>query len=335
MPINNEKPYKRELIPLTLDEIDQLLIDFKDIEVDVSTEKTSRYYDNYINPKVKIEEISKKVEEASGQISEMFQYIKSNDEVPIKEIQNDIIPIINEATEIPHVFHLFETLHKKDEYTYRHNICVGVISGLIGKWLGLNEEVLREVELAGLLHDIGKTKVPTQILQKASKLTETEYKKMKQHTIYGYELLKKTPNLSESIAVTALQHHEREDGMGYPFRLKGSQIHPYAKIVAVADVFHAMSSDRVYRKATPFYQVIKEMNNNVYGKFDPNILVVFLRRIMETLVGKQVRLTDGRIGNIIMNHPYNPVYSIVQLENKEFIDLRNEMDVRIEKVFRM
>lgn len=326
---------QNRITPLTRKEIDELFLHFKhDIDYFPMMNKSERFP---ISKKVKLEinEISRNVDDASHQIEEIFQGIRKTDNVPINEIKKDIVPVISQATEIPHVYHLFEELQKKDEYTYRHNICVGVIAGLIGKWLGYKEEALREIELAGLLHDIGKTKISNEILHKPTKLTKQEYKEIKKHPLYGYDLLRKTPNLAESIVMTALQHHEREDGLGYPFRLKGSQIHPIAKIVAVADVFHAMSSDRIYREATPFYKVITKMNDDVFGMFDPKVMIIFLRQMMETLIGKRIQLSDGRVGTIIMNHPYNPLRSLVQLENKEFIDLRKEPHLQIEKVFKL
>ena len=171
----------------------------------------------------------------------------------------------------------------KNEYTYRHNICVGVIATYIGKWLGLSEEELSKLTLAATLHDIGKTMISGSILNKPGKLTELEYEEMKHHTIYGYRLIKKIPGLHPSIALTALQHHEREDGQGYPLGINGYHIHSFSKIVAIADIFHAMSSHRVYHEAIPFYEVIAQMKENVFGKLNPEILLVFLNKMMEII----------------------------------------------------
>ncbi|MFF2586309.1 HD-GYP domain-containing protein [Peribacillus butanolivorans] len=130
-------------------------------------------------------------------------------------------------------------MQEKNEYTYKHNIGVGIIATYLGTKLGLSKESLSDLTMAAILHDVGKTRIPERLLEKTGKLTATEYDEIKRHTIYGYELLKSIPGIPPSIALTALQHHEREDGQGYPHKLKGSNIYYLSKIVAIADVFHA------------------------------------------------------------------------------------------------
>ncbi|WHX60115.1 HD-GYP domain-containing protein [Peribacillus frigoritolerans] len=127
------------------------------------------------------------------------------------------------------------------------------------------------------------------------------------------------------IALTALQHHEREDGQGYPLRMGGKDIHLHAKIVAIADVFHAMSSNRVYHQAMPFYKVNEQMNRDMFSKFNPEILMELVSRLMSTLVGKEVMLTNGRFGTIIMIDPYNPLKALLKT-GTEIIDLRMEKE---------
>jgi HD-GYP domain-containing protein (c-di-GMP phosphodiesterase class II) len=316
--------------PLTIPDIDTMILQLK-------KNKEYSYYplldtkmDNR-NVKEKIAEISMEIESASKQISEIFHYVQRTQTVPLQEINHAIIPTITKAAEIPHIYYLFKEMLEKDEYTYRHNICVGIISTYIGKWLGLTGEALTELTLASTLHDIGKTKIKSHILHKPGKLSEKEYEEVKLHTVYGYELLKKVPGLPPSIPLTALSHHERENGEGYPFRLKGENTNYFAKIVAVADVFHAMSSDRVYHEAIPFYHVIRQMNEDAFGKFDPSILLVFLNKIMESLVGKQVMLSNKIEGQIIMINPYDPIHSLVKA-GEDIIDLNREREIKIEKV---
>ncbi len=316
--------------PLSTEEIDRMLQKVESAEFNSSIIQTVRPAEAMTD---QIESINKKVDEAAQQINDIFRFIKVNDTVPIQEIKRDIIPIIKEAVEIPHLYYLFEELNRKDEYTYRHNICVAVIGGLIGKWMGLPEEQIREVELAGILHDIGKTYVPEYILNKPGKLTEAEYKEIKRHTLYGYQLLRKTPNIPDSVALAALQHHERENGLGYPFQLNGEQMNLVSKIIAVADVFHAMSSSRVYREADPFHKVIRRMNDDLYGAFNPSVMFVFLSNIMETMLGKKVQLSNGHIGTILYNHPFYPLKSLIQLEDLSIIDMRDDKELQIEKVF--
>lgn len=271
------------------------------------------------------------LEEAIDQVEDIFYFVKRHEKLPLTEIKQTVIPIIQTASEIPQFFHLFYQLQSADDYTYRHNIGVGVIATLLGKWLSLSEEDLTALTIAATLHDIGKTKIPTEILNKPGKLTKAEYETVKKHTVYGYEILKNTEGVSHKISLVALQHHEREDGRGYPLGLKGSKISYFSKIVAVADVFHAMSSNRVYHDATPFYQVIRQMNEDMYGKLDPTILMPFLQQIMNALIGHQVLLTDGRIGMIKFINPYDLLNPLVEVSNT-IIDLSVQKSIQIERV---
>ncbi|MFS0863306.1 HD-GYP domain-containing protein [Fredinandcohnia sp. 179-A 10B2 NHS] len=284
---------------------------------------------NKVNPS--IPKVTSQLEEAIDQVEDIFYFIKKHNEIPLTEVKKTIIPIIQTATEIPQVFHLFYQLQTSDDYTYRHNIGVGVIATLIGKWLSLPEEMLTELTIAATLHDVGKTKIPSEILNKPDRLTQSEYEVVKKHTIYGYQLLKNTKGVSHEISLVALQHHEREDGLGYPLKLKGSKISYLSKIVAVADVFHAMSSNRVYHDATPFYQVIRQMNDDMFGKLDPTILVPFLKQIMNSLIGHEVLLTNGSKGVIKLINPYELTKPLVEVNNK-IIDLSSNNTIQIDRV---
>ncbi|UII54553.1 HD-GYP domain-containing protein [Cytobacillus spongiae] len=310
-----------KLTPLTVPEVDELLNSFKIDPLDQVTNKKS----------IRIEEICQKIDEASHQMEMIFQEIARTRLVPIQEIKREILPTIIQAAEIPHLYHLFYELNEKDEYTYRHTICVGIIATIMGKWLGLNTKEMEELTLGATLHDIGKTVVPKEILNKPGPLTQEEYEEMKKHTMYGYELLKQIDGISERVALVALQHHEREDGKGYPFQLQGHELDVFSKIVAIADVFHAMSSARVYHQAEPFYVVIQQMKKDVFGKFDPNIMLIFLFKMMDSLVGRRVLLTDGSIGSIVMIHPYDPLKSLIRLDD-QLIDLRYNTSLQIARI---
>ncbi|RSD26568.1 HD-GYP domain-containing protein [Mesobacillus subterraneus] len=279
----------------------------------------------------KIEVVAKKIDEASRQMEEIFDVVAKTGVVPVEEIKNDIMPAIRQAAEIPHIYHLFYELKAKDEYTYRHTVCVGIISTLIGKWLGLSQGELTDLSLGATLHDIGKARVPAEILNKPGRLTNEEYQEMKRHTVYGYRLLLDIPEVSERVALIALQHHEREDGAGYPLSLQSEKIDKLAKIVAIADVYHAMSSSRVYHQAEPFHIVISQMQNDVFGKFDPSIMVVFLYRIMDSLVGRRVLLSNGEEGTILMVDPYEPLRALIKAGDS-LIDLRLNRGLRISRV---
>ena len=278
-----------------------------------------------------LKDIAKKIDIASRQMEEIFGMVSSTGVVPVEEIKKDILPTIKQAAEIPHIYHLFYELKTKDEYTYRHMICVGIIATMIGKWLKLSQSDLIDLSLGATLHDIGKAKVAQEILNKPGRLTQEEYHEMKRHTIHGYNLLRDIPKINERVALIALQHHEREDGRGYPFSLRNEKIERLAKIVAIADVYHAMSSSRVYHQAEPFHIVISQMHEDVFGKFDPEIMLVFLFKIMDSLVGRRVLLSNGDEGTIVRIDPYEPLRALVRSDDI-LIDMRLNRGLRISRV---
>ncbi|WP_338555378.1 HD-GYP domain-containing protein [Paenibacillus sp. KS-LC4] len=264
-------------------------------------------------------------------MAELFEQIRYAKQIPLLQIRENIIPSINELSELPDFYELLGALQSKDDYSYRHNIGVGVLSTLIGKWMGMNERDLMQLTMAATLHDIGKTKIPNEILNKPASLNTEEFDLMKKHTIFGYELLKDTVGINHVQALVALQHHERQDGSGYPLGLRSEQIAPFSKIVAVADVFHAMTSDRPYRKALPFYETLIQMNNNIFGEFDPQISKLFMDKMMQSMLGHQVLLTNDEIGSIVLINPQNALRPLVKI-NDNFIDLSRDTSLHILKV---
>ena len=217
----------------------------------------------------------------------------------------------------------FDMLHNMrlvNDSIYAHSLNVGLISRMIGKWLKFNKEDLDTLTLAGLLHDIGKTKVPEEILNKKGKLTDEEYVIIKQHPQFGYDILKKQP-LNSHIKKAALMHHERGDGSGYPMGLTLDEIDDYANIIAIADVYDAMTAARTYRSPLCPFQVIAEFEKDGLQKYKPKYILTFLERIATTYQNNRVMLNDGTRAKIVLlnhNHLSKP---LVQLDDGSCIDL--------------
>ncbi|NEW05493.1 HD-GYP domain-containing protein [Paenibacillus sp. SYP-B3998] len=262
---------------------------------------------------------------------ELFSAIEMTRKIPLLEIREEVIPSVQQLSENPNVFQLFEAVRAKDDYTHEHNIGVGVLATLIGKWLNLSGRELTTLSLAATLHDVGKVKIPVEILNKPGKLTKEEFEEMKRHSLYGYEMLKETVGVGPRVAVVALQHHEREDGRGYPYGLKKEKIDLFSKIVAVADIFHAMSSKRPYHEPMPFYEVIGEMRKGTFGELEPEIVSVFLDNITRHLIGNQVVLSDGRQGEVVYINPHDEGSPLIKVE-REFIDLSKDRHIHIQTI---
>ncbi|WP_438447507.1 HD-GYP domain-containing protein [Gorillibacterium sp. sgz5001074] len=271
------------------------------------------------------------VREATQYAKDLFHRIRINRKIPLLEIKHELIPMVREAAEIPNLFKLVEAVKAKDEYTHRHTIGVSVLAAMLGHWLGLEESEITLLTMGATLHDVGKIRISDEILLKPGKLTDEEFTEMRRHTVYGYELLKEAAGLNPRVAFVALQHHERGDGTGYPLRLRTSQIDPLSRIVAVVDIFHAMSSKRPYHEALPFYEVVNRMRQGYFGEMDPYAVSVFLKNMVHSMLGKQVILTDGRFAEVIYINPHDDTNPLVKVQN-EFIDLSREREIRIREV---
>lgn len=167
---------------------------------------------------------------------------------------------------------------KDEDYNYHNAVLSALTSYKIAQWCGYPQKDWLQIAFAGLLHDIGNVKVDNSLLQKPERLSSSEIEEVRRHTTYGYQLLRNVTAINEGVRLAALQHHEKVDGSGYPLRMEGTQIHFYAKIVAIADIFHAMTLKRSYKKAQSPYLVLEQIVTESFGKLDPVIVQTFIQK---------------------------------------------------------
>ncbi|MCE5284926.1 MAG: HD-GYP domain-containing protein [Pelosinus sp.] len=262
-------------------------------------------------------------------IKRAFENMRYFKEVPLQEMSELVEKSVNPLVEAVGVINHLHLVRRQDDYTFHHSVNVAVICGVLGKWLGYNGVELKDLILAGLIHDVGKTQIPLEILNKPGRLTDEEMDLMRQHTTFGYNMVKDLNNLPLHIIYAVLQHHERMDGSGYPFKVRGNKIHPYARIVAVADIYDAMTSDRVYHdKSTPF-TVVEMLVGEMFHKLDPSICTVFLNNVRDYFAGSRVRLSDGREAEVVYLGQFSAARPIVRTDDGEFIDLEKRKDISI------
>ncbi|QHZ49248.1 HD-GYP domain-containing protein [Paenibacillus larvae] len=218
-----------------------------------------------------------------------------------------------------------------EDYLFHNSILTGLTSYQLAKWYGISSKELMQVALAGVFHDIGNCKVDQGILQKPGPLEPEEIKEVRKHTVAGYEMLRYVSSLNEGAKLAALQHHEREDGHGYPLGLKGKQIHIYAKIVAIADMYHAMTSQRYHKAACSKYMALESLHNESFGKLHPALVQTFIRKITQFHTGTKVRLNDGRLGEIVFTDQIHPTRPWVNIRGT-IINLSIERRIHIEEV---
>lgn len=226
------------------------------------------------------------------------------------------------------LFDMMLCIRSLDDVTYVHNMNVALVCKMFAGWLKFSEKETNNLIIAGLLHDIGKMLIPKSILTKPTKLTAEEFQTVKNHAQLGYSILK-NQKIDPHICLAALQHHERCDGSGYPLGLTATQMDPYAKIVAIADVYDALTASRVYRGPVCPLEAIGIFQTEGLTKYDPKYLLVFLDGIMNAYLNCTVRLSTGEVGRIVMMQRNSLDRPVVQISNDRFIDLNKTPGITV------
>lgn len=264
----------------------------------------------------------------SNNIDSFLNSIEKNSEPDLTEIRTMSKEILDNLKDYGSILINITNSRNIDEYLIRHCVNVALLSSMLGKWLNLPNKDLTLLTYTAFLHDIGKTKVNPSILNKSSKLTKSEFEEIKKHPVYSYDLVKNIPYLDKSVSLGVLMHHERIDGSGYPLGLKEDKISIFAKIVAIADMFDAMTSDKVYSKKQNPFKVLEIMQHDCMGLLDYNYLTTFIKQMANYYTGEMVKLNDGSLGKIIkidINNISRPLLSI----DSNFIDLSKEKNLFI------
>lgn len=278
--------------------------------------------------KNKQESFINKYDNLANKTKKILKDIKLGKKIIVSEISDEVDDIIDEITNSNNILGRLRQIEQSNDYTFQHSLNVCMLSTMLGKWLGYTDIELKRLAISGLFHDIGKLKISKDIIEKPSKLSEMEFNIVKKHTIFGYNILRETVGISQSIAFGALQHHEREDGSGYPLRLKSDKIHEFGKIIAICDIFDAMTSKRIYKDKESPFRVAELIAENRFGVLDARICTVFLNNISKFYIGNLVKLSNGFIGEIVYVNKNIPTRPVVKVEN-DFIDLMKVKDIQI------
>ncbi|OAJ72318.1 histidine kinase [Brevibacillus sp. SKDU10] len=232
-------------------------------------------------------------------------------------VRGVLMNLIHELKNNHSAMNLLGTVCGVDSYVFVHSFNVTIYTVSVGLKMGLNDKEIADLALGAILHDVGKMMIPPEILNKPGRLTDEEYEIVKQHTVIGFELLRKQIGVPLLAAHCAFQHHERIDGSGYPRQLKEAEIHPYAKILAVCDVFDALTSHRVYRRPMLPHDATELLFAGSGTQFCNNVLEKFRNAISIYPVGLGVTLSSGISGVIIKNNPGFPSRPVVRILENE------------------
>lgn len=251
--------------------------------------------------------------------------------IPCEELLDIIYPLFEEKT-VQQMFDLLRNLRSNTDLVYAHSLNVALTARMLGRWLKMDTHDLNQLTIAGLLHDIGKLTIPEDILNKPGTLSDEEYAIMKSHTKRGYDILKNMDHLDSRIKKTALMHHERCDGSGYPSGLTEENIDEFAMIIGIADVYDAMTAARSYRSPLCPFQVIANFEKEGYQKYHTKYILTFLTKIAVTYQSNRVILSDGRGCNIAMLNSQDLSRPLVRFDDNTCLDLSKERELFIKTV---
>ncbi len=242
----------------------------------------------------------------------------------IQDIMKVSATIVEEIRSAQNVRLDLYDLRSYDDYTYHHSVSVAVYAVIVGQEMGYTGVDLEYLATAGLCHDLGKSKIPLDVLNKPARLTDEEFDLIKTHPRMGYEMVYHNPNIPVSVRQAVLCHHENENGSGYPAGLTGDKIHPFAKIIHAVDVYDALTSRRVYKEPNTPSEAMEYLMGGCETLFDRDVVAVMLDAIPSYPPGMEVKLSDGSSG-IVMEHTADVLRPKVKLyDSSEVVDLSRD-----------
>lgn len=295
-----------------------------------------RYTDQIDVPQIVAEATRLKTKNA---MREVFRNVESNCMINLGTTRLLVGTIINEITNHDQVMVQLNDIRSYDDEVFGHSVSVGIMSIMMGVIMGYSEPDLLNLGMGSILHDIGKVTIAPTILNKPGKLTDKEFEVIKGHSVSGFKILRDIDDSNMFAANIALQHHERFDGSGYPKGLKDQLIQQYARITAIADVYDAVTSDRIYRPAFSSLEAIKILTEGAGSLYDPKVLTGFVKHVAVYPVGSIVELNNREVAVVVkttVSEPERPVVRVVLDKNLQnvnhLVDLQRDNSREIVRI---
>jgi HD-GYP domain-containing protein (c-di-GMP phosphodiesterase class II) len=245
-----------------------------------------------------------------------------------RQFSSVVRDIISQIRDRKEAIDLLTHLYAHDDYVFSHSLNVTIYTlALSMKMKNLTAKQTEEIGMGAMLHDVGKMMIPAPILKKPARLTKEEFELVKKHTEYGFDLLRKEHSLPLTSAHCALQHHERLNGTGYPRGLKGNEIHVFGKMIGIADVYDAVTSNRVYRRAMLPHKGMEILYAGAGSEFEKDYVEMFRRAIVMYPTGLTVRLNDGRKGIVSRQNEYISDRPLLLILEENGTDIRDPYEI--------
>ncbi len=240
--------------------------------------------------------------EANRIVRNLIKDVRLGKQVEMEQVEPVVENIIDSVFRNQDALLPLARLKDHDNYTFQHSVSVSALLVSFARGLKMERPIIKELAIGGLLHDVGKAKVPDEILNKPAKLTDAEFARMKSHVVQSILILQNTPGISQIALDVAGQHHERFDGTGYPNKLKGEEISIYGRMGAIVDVYDAITSDRCYHKGMAPTAALGRLLEWSKYHFDPELVRAYVKSLGIYPTGSLVRLNSGRLGVVIEQH---------------------------------
>lgn len=294
-------------------------------------EGTEKYYEKVRETK-EFKEFQSSFTETVDSLKDTLETVVKGQEIDSGKILKEAENVVSKSRNSLHILDMLQCMKGYDDMTYTHCLNVAILSNLIGRVSGtdLSDDELELLTLSGLLHDIGKIMIPDDVLQKPGRLTIPEYNLVKTHVLQGHNILKDR-NLDKRVIDAVMRHHERMDGSGYPGGYTGDKIGPFARILAIADTFDAMTSKRPYRDAICPFEVIRMFEREGITQYDVEYLLPFLNTVVQAYINTEVELSNGETGKVVLINKDALSRPVVKVGSIYF-DLSKEPELSIEKV---
>lgn len=272
--------------------------------------------------------------EANLIVRDMMTDIRLGKQIELEKIEPLVERIVDSIFCEPDALAPLARLKEHDAYTFQHSVSVCALMVAFARTLGLDRPTIREIAIGALLHDVGKAKVPDEILNKPAKLTDAEFDKMKSHVVQSKIILQASPGISQIALDVAAQHHERFDGSGYPNKLRGDEISLYGQMGSIVDVYDAITSNRVYHKGMAPTEALRKLLTWTDGHFKPDMVKAFIRSVGIYPTGALVRLESRRLAVVQSQNDDKPMQPVVKVIfhtaghylKPQNIDLRRSQD---------
>ncbi|MEK3888896.1 HD-GYP domain-containing protein [Bacillus sp. FSL K6-3431] len=276
---------------------------------------------------------SEKYMHAIEQYKREFQSWQSGLGINMTSLRKLLIPLIEESEQDKDWIKNIHLYSNKKNYLFHHAIAVAMISNFLARGIGYDKGQSLQVAIAGCLADSGMAKITPSILTKTKLFTESDWNEMKKHPIYSYQMVKTLSLLKPEAKLAIYQHHERLDGSGYPTGEKGVRVHQLSQILAIADVYHAMTTEKPYKEKQPPFKTLQIMEEDLFGQFDIAILKVLVAGIASLSVGSAVKLSNGETGEIVYVKSEALTRPLIKIkDNGNMVDLERNRHLYIEQI---